>query len=242
MLPNASCDAHGPSPVGDGLERHARRNGPWPGPAWARDCLPGVWEADLAKDDVGSDGTGEVEREVERLGGDLLEGRVPSSDAPAPPPAQAAPLTGQSGAAAGHPARPPGRSPTRRPGRSPSWGPWTTSQHPFPSGSTPHRRPHRRTFPRPRMASWSSRGWTLRLSDLAGPLRTGSRFQVRHRYNEAIAAMGIVALAAFIGASWHSKGAVGRRGPPRTRQRWAGPRPIARRTIAGRPQRPSTRP
>ena len=44
----------------------------------------------MAWDDAGSDGTGDTEREIERLSGDLLDGRVPSADAP-PPPAQPSP-------------------------------------------------------------------------------------------------------------------------------------------------------
>ena len=32
-------------------------------------------------DGAGMDGTGDMDREVERLSGDLLEGRVPSADA-----------------------------------------------------------------------------------------------------------------------------------------------------------------
>jgi hypothetical protein len=39
----------------------------------------------MTGDGAGSDGTGDMDREVERLSSDLLERRVPSGDAPAPP-------------------------------------------------------------------------------------------------------------------------------------------------------------
>ena len=60
----------------------------------------------MAGDGAGSDGTGEMGREVERLSSDLLERRVPSADAPPPPPAPPPPASPATSPPATPPAAP----------------------------------------------------------------------------------------------------------------------------------------
>jgi hypothetical protein len=178
---------------------------------------------------AGSDGAADLGREVERLSGDLLEGRVPSADAPTPPASPpAAPTTPVDVIAPGlddisadlhaidvltQPPAPTGPSAaeasaaiSQRVVNTVVAGVTSTDPGPPPPGSTgPGSAEGLRTV---------SAMTTHASTSLAEPLEKGASFGARHGRNLAVAGIAVVALAAFIGALLALQGGGGAPGTP----------------------------